>query len=76
MRVGIIGAGFVGATTAYARVMRGVVSDIVLVDIDEERAEAEASDVLHAVPFAHSASVGAGPYSDLDGSEIVVITAS
>jgi L-lactate dehydrogenase len=75
MKVGIIGAGFVGATTAYAIVMRGVASDIVLVDIDEARAKAEASDVLHAVPFAHSASVTSGEYADLEGSDIVVITA-
>ena len=54
MKIGIVGVGAVGTTTAYAFVMRGVGSEIVLVDIDKKRAEAEAKDISHAVPFAHS----------------------
>ena len=53
MKVGIIGAGAVGAATAYAIVMRGVAREIVLVDLNKERAQAEADDISHAVPFAH-----------------------
>ena len=75
MKVGIIGSGFVGATAAYAMVMRGVGREIVLVDVNKERAQAEADDILHAVPFAHPIRVRAGDYSDLEGSRVVVITA-
>jgi L-lactate dehydrogenase len=75
MKVGIIGAGAVGATTAYALVMRGVCREIVLVDLNQERAQAEADDILHAVPFAHPTRVSAGDYPDLDDSKVVIITA-
>jgi L-lactate dehydrogenase len=75
MKVGIIGSGFVGATAAYAMVMRGVCREIVLVDVNKERAQAEADDILHAVPFAHPVNVRAGEYADLEGCKVVVITA-
>ncbi len=75
MKVGIIGSGFVGSTAAYAMVMRGVGREIVLVDLNKERAQAEADDILHAVPFAHPIRVSAGDYQDLEGSRVVVITA-
>lgn len=75
MKVGIIGAGAVGATTAYALVMRGVCREIVLVDLNQKRAQAEADDILHAVPFAHPVRVSAGSYADLRGSRVVIITA-
>jgi L-lactate dehydrogenase len=55
--------------------MRGVAREIVLVDLNKERAQAEADDILHAVPFAHPARVSAGDYDDLTGSKIVIITA-
>ena len=76
MKVGIIGAGAVGATTAYALVMRGVAREIVLVDLNKPRAQAEADDILHAVPFAHPVRVSAGDYAQLAGSRVVIITAS
>ena len=75
MKVGIIGAGAVGAATAYAMVMRGVAREIVLVDLNKERAQAEADDILHAVPFAHPVWVSAGDYPQLTGSRVVIITA-
>lgn len=75
MKVGIIGAGAVGATAAYAMVMRGVVREIVLVDLNQQRALAEADDILHAVPFAHPVRVSTGGYDDLVGSKVVLITA-
>ena len=75
MKVGIIGAGFVGSTAAYALIMRGVASEVVLVDIDRERARAEASDIMHAVPFASPAKIWAGEYADLVDSRVVLITA-
>jgi L-lactate dehydrogenase len=75
MKIGIIGAGMVGATAGYAMVMRGVGRQIVMVDINRERAQAEADDLFHAVPFAHPLSITAGDYADLEGSRVVVITA-
>lgn len=75
MKVGIVGSGFVGATAAYAIVMRGVAREVVLVDRDEKRASAEADDILHAVPFANPIEVRAGGYADLAGSRVVILTA-
>lgn len=75
MKVGIIGTGLVGSTAAYALVMRGVGREIVLVDLDRERAEAEADDILHAVPFTNPLKVSAGRYEDLKGAKVVVISA-
>jgi L-lactate dehydrogenase len=63
----------VGASAAFALVMNGVGRDIVLVDIDRKRAEAEANDLSHAVPFAHPLTVKAGNYADLVGAQVVVI---
>ncbi len=74
-KIGIVGSGFVGATAAYAMVMSGVGREIVLVDIDEARARAEADDIRHAVPFAHPMDIHAGGYADLSGCRVVVLTA-
>ncbi|HQY91028.1 L-lactate dehydrogenase [Caldilinea sp.] len=74
-KIGIVGSGFVGATAAYAMVMRGVGREIVLVDLNTKRAEAEANDIRHAIPFAHPMTIRAGGYAELSGSLVVVITA-
>jgi threonine dehydrogenase-like Zn-dependent dehydrogenase len=74
-KIGIIGSGFVGSTAAYAMVMSNVGREIVLVDLNSKRAEAEANDIYHAVPFAHPMEIYAGDYADLDGCNAVVITA-
>jgi L-lactate dehydrogenase len=73
MKIGIVGCGMVGATSAYALVMSGVGREIVLVDLNRARAEAEANDIYHAVPFAHPLNVSAGDYADLAGARVVVI---
>jgi L-lactate dehydrogenase len=75
MKTGIVGSGFVGATAAYALVMRGVGRRVVLVDQNRARAEAEADDILHAVPFAHPLEVSAGEYADLAGCRVVIVSA-
>lgn len=75
MKIGIVGSGLVGATAAYALIMRGLGREIVLIDKNTERAEAEADDLLHAVPFAHPLTVRAGGYADLAGSRLVIIAA-
>lgn len=73
MKIGIVGCGMVGATSAYALVMSGVGREIVLVDLNRARAEAEANDLYHAVPFAHPLTVRAGDYADLANARVVVI---
>jgi L-lactate dehydrogenase len=75
MKIGIIGSGFVGSTSAYAMVMRGVGREIVMIDLDKKRAQAEADDILHAAPFAEPVNVYAGDYADLVGSQVVILTA-
>jgi L-lactate dehydrogenase len=75
MKIGIVGSGMVGATTAYALMMRGIGRELVLIDRNAARAQAEADDILHAVPFANPMEVRAGEYSDLAGSQVVVLTA-
>jgi L-lactate dehydrogenase len=75
MKTGIVGSGFVGATAAYALVMRGVGRRLVLVDQNRARAESEADDILHAVPFANPLEVSAGDYEDLAGCGVVVVSA-
>jgi L-lactate dehydrogenase len=75
MKVGVVGSGFVGATAAYALVMRGVGREIVLVDKNTERAAAEADDIRHAVPFAHPLQVRAGGYEELAGCRAVLLCA-
>jgi L-lactate dehydrogenase len=75
MKVGVVGAGLVGSTSAYALVMAGVGSRIVVVDKNHQRALAEADDILHAVPFAHRIRVRAGDYPDLADSRVVIVAA-
>ncbi len=75
MKTGIVGSGFVGATAAYALVMRGVGRRVVLVDQNKSRAAAEADDILHAVPFAHPLEVTAGDYADLAECKVVIVSA-
>lgn len=75
MKIGIIGAGQVGSATAYAMVMRGVGNEIVIVDLNDKLAEAQAQDIRHAIPFAHTMTVRAGTYEDLEGARIIVLSA-
>src|SRR4026209_2903242 len=63
----------VGSASAFALVMSGVGREIVLVDLNRARAEAEANDIYHAVPFAHPLTVRAGEYADLEEARVVVI---
>lgn len=75
MKVGIVGAGFVGAAAANAIVLRGVATEIVLVDLDADKAAAEAADVAHVTTFAAPVRVTAGGMVDLAGAAVVVMTA-
>ncbi|UCG13820.1 MAG: L-lactate dehydrogenase [Deltaproteobacteria bacterium] len=73
MKVGIVGSGFVGSTAAYAMVLEGAATNIILVDINEALARAQAEDILHATPFAKPVRIRGGSYPDLDGAELVVL---
>jgi L-lactate dehydrogenase len=63
----------VGSASAFALVMNGVGREIILVDQNRKRAEAEANDIYHAFPFAHPLTVRAGDYGDLANARVVVI---
>ncbi len=73
-KVTIIGAGSVGATIAYTLVANGPVSEIVLIDINRDKAKAEAMDIVQATPFLNSTKIYEGSYEDAEGSDIVIIT--
>lgn len=75
MKIGIIGTGLVGSTTAYSLASAGLAREIILVDIDRNRAEAEALDISHSIPYTSPCKIKAGHYADLEGSDIIVITA-
>ncbi len=75
VRVVVIGAGNVGATFAYALLLSGLASEIVLIDANLEKAKGEAMDINHAVPLSHPARVWAGTYEDCAGAALTVITA-
>ncbi len=73
MRVGIVGAGHVGSTTAYALTLRGSATHIVLADVDERRARAQAEDVAHAVPVAFPVRVSGGSIDEMQDFDVIVL---
>lgn len=74
-KISIIGAGSVGAATAFALMNHNVATEIILVDINERRAEGEAMDLDHGKVFVEPVSIRSGDYPDTFNSDIVVITA-
>lgn len=75
VKVGIVGTGNVGATFAYALLLSGLATEIILIDNNRARAEGEAMDLNHAAPLARPTRVFAGDYSDLAGAVVTVVTA-
>lgn len=75
MKIGVVGTGFVGSACANACVLRGVGTGLVLADHNPDLAAAQAEDILHATPFAHSMPVRAGSYDDLAECGIVMVAA-
>jgi L-lactate dehydrogenase len=75
VRIAIVGAGHVGSTFAYALLMGGLAAEIVLIDANRARAEGEAMDLNHAVPFTHPTRIWAGDFADCAGAAITVLTA-
>lgn len=74
-KVTVVGAGFVGSTTAYTLMLSGLISEIVLIDLNTEKAEGEVMDMNHGMPFVRPVNIYRGDYKDCAGSDIVVITA-
>jgi L-lactate dehydrogenase len=74
-KVAIVGAGFVGSTFAYSLSISGLVSEIVLIDTDTERATGEAMDLSHGVPFLQPVEIHAGDYAECADCDIVAVTA-
>ncbi|WP_033921610.1 L-lactate dehydrogenase [Sphingomonas sp. 37zxx] len=74
-RIVIIGAGHVGATAAYALMLRALVREIVLIDSNHKLAEAEAADLADADALARPARIWAGDYADAASAGIAVLTA-
>ena len=73
MKVGIIGAGLVGSTAAYALALSGAASEIILIDRNDRLAQAQAEDILHATPFSAAVRLRASGYEGLMGCRLVVL---
>jgi len=74
-KVAIIGSGFVGASIAYALTIRDLASEIVLVDIEKDKAHGEALDIQHGIAYMGTSSVREGDYSDCKNCDLIIITA-
>lgn len=74
-KVAIVGAGNVGIRYAYCAIIKGLTRSIVIVDIDKKRAEGEAMDLSHGMPYVSPVEIYAGGYPDVKGSDLIVITA-
>ena len=74
-KAAVIGCGFVGASTAFSLVQKGLFSELVLIDANKEKAEGEAMDLSHGRPFVHSMKIYAGDYDDIVDAAIIVVTA-
>lgn len=74
-RVVIIGAGFVGSSIAYALTIKNLAREIVLVDVDESKADGEALDIQHGIPYMGCSSVRVGDYTDCRNADLIIVTA-
>ena len=71
----MIGCGYVGAATVFSLMQSGLFSEIALIDVDKEKAEGEAMDISHGIPFCKHMKIYAGDYEDVRDAGIVIITA-
>ena len=68
-KVAIVGCGFVGSATAFALMQSELFTEMVLIDVDRDRAEGEALDIAHGMPFAGPMNIYAGDYDDAADAE-------
>lgn len=71
----MIGCGFVGSASVFSLMESGLFSEIVMIDADRERAEGEAMDISHGIPFARQMKIYAGDYDDISDASIIIVTA-
>ena len=74
-KAAIIGCGFVGSATAFTLMQSQLFSELVLVDVDFDKADGEAKDIAHGIPFAGQMKIHAGVYEDLSDAAIIIVTA-
>ena len=74
-KIAIIGCGFVGSASAFALMQSKMFSEIVLLDADKDKAEGEAMDISHGIPFVGNMKIYSGDYDDIVDASIIVITA-
>lgn len=74
-KIAVVGCGFVGAASAFTLMQSGMFSEMVLIDVDKRKAEGEALDIAHGLPFAKPMKIYAGDYKDLADAYIIVVTA-
>ncbi len=74
-KVAIIGAGFVGSSAAFAMALNQLASEIVLIDVNKEKAFGEAMDISHGLCFVGQMAVYSGDFSDIKDCDVIVITA-
>ena len=71
----MVGCGFVGSASVFALMQSGLFSEIALIDANREKAEGEAMDISHGIPFAKEMKIYAGNYDDVKDAGIVIVTA-
>mgnify|MGYP000999253302 FL=1 len=71
----MIGCGFVGSSSAFSLIQSGLFSELVLIDANTAKAEGEAMDLSHGLPFARPMEIYAGSYDDLTDCGLIIITA-
>ncbi len=74
-KVAMIGCGFVGSASVYSLMQSGLFSEIVLIDANHEKAEGEALDISHGLPFAKPMNIHAGDYDDIVDAAIIIVSA-
>lgn len=74
-KAAIIGCGFVGAASAFSLMQSSLFSELVLLDADQDRAEGEALDISHGLPFSRPMKIYAGNYDDIADASVIIITA-
>ncbi len=74
-KAAIIGCGFVGSATAFCLMQSGLFSELVLLDANKEKAEGEAKDIVHGIPFVGQMKIYAGEYDDIMDAAVIIITA-
>ncbi len=74
-KAAIIGAGFVGASIAFALMQKGLYNELVLVDANKDKAQGEAMDIAHGLPYSNPMKIYAGEYQDIFDASLIIITA-